>query len=100
VWRQDEIAANAREVQALGRELAERMATVLGHLDRLGAALGSGVSAYNRTIASLESRVLVTGRRFTEMQGLAEMQTPRQVEVAPTSVSTRPAPLEVIDVGA
>jgi DNA recombination protein RmuC len=100
VWRQDEIAANAREVQALGRELAERMATVLGHLDRLGAALGSGVSAYNRTIASLESRVLVTGRRFTEMQGLAEMQTPRQVEVAPTSVSTRPSPLEVIDVGA
>jgi DNA recombination protein RmuC len=100
IWRQDEIAANAREVQALGRELAERMSTMLSHLDRLGAALTAGVGAYNRTIASLESRVLVTGRRFTELQGLTELGAPRQVDVAPTSVATAPPALGVIDVSA
>ena len=100
VWRQDEISANAREVQALGRELADRMTTMLTHLDKVGSALASGVGAYNRTIASLESRVLVTGRRFTEMQGLPEVEAPRQVDVAPRTVAPVTAALEVVDRGA
>lgn len=88
IWRQDAVASNAREVQALGRELADRLATMLGHLDKLGSALASGVGAYNRTIASLESRVLVTGRRFTELQALDEaLETPRQVDLTPRSVA-------------
>jgi DNA recombination protein RmuC len=88
VWRQEALAVNAREVQTLGRELVDRMTTMLGHLDKLGAALSSGVGAYNRTIASLESRVLVTGRRFTELQGLdATLDTPRQVDATPRSVA-------------
>jgi DNA recombination protein RmuC len=88
IWRQDAIAANAREVQVLGRELADRLATMLGHLDKLGSALASGVGAYNRTIASLESRVLVTGRRFTELQALDEpLESPRQVDITPRSVA-------------
>jgi DNA recombination protein RmuC len=88
IWRQDAVASNAREVQALGRELADRLATMLGHLDKLGSALASGVGAYNRTIASLESRVLVTGRRFTELQALDEaLGTPRQVDLTPRSVA-------------
>ncbi len=91
VWRQDALAANAREVQALGRELADRLGTMLGHLDKLGAALGSGVAAYNKTIASLESRVLVTGRRFTELQGLPDtLEAPRQVESTPRSAPATP----------
>lgn len=97
VWRQEAVAANARQIQALGRELADRLGTMLGHLDRLGTALGSGVSAYNRTIASLEARVLVTGRRFVELQELDEpLDTPRQVEVLPRSATaTGPVPLQV-----
>ena len=88
IWRQDAIAANAREVQVLGRELADRLATMLGHLDKLGSALGSGVAAYNRTIASMESRVLVTGRRFTELQGLEDaLESPRQIDVTPRIIS-------------
>jgi DNA recombination protein RmuC len=92
IWRQDALAANAKEVQALGREMADRLATMLGHLDKLGSALGSGVTAYNRAIASLESRVLVTGRRFTELQGLPiPLDAPRQVDQQPRSVATRAA---------
>ncbi len=90
IWRQDALAANAKEVQALGRELAERLATMLGHLDKVGSALGSGVTSYNRAIASLESRVLVTGRRFTEMQGLPiPLDAPRQVDQQPRSLAAR-----------
>ena len=94
IWRQDAVAANAREVQALGRELADRLATMLGHLDKLGNALASGVGAYNRTIASLESRVLVTGRRFAELQGLPEIDPPRQVDVTPRAVVAIPGPAQ------
>jgi DNA recombination protein RmuC len=86
LWRQDTLAENAREIQALGRELADRLAVLLGHLAKLGSSLSASVAAYNRTIASLESRVLVTGRRFTELQGLADPEAPPQVEASPTVV--------------
>ncbi len=86
IWRQDEMAANARQVQALGRELADRMRTMLNHLDRVGSTLTSGVKAYNATIASMETRVLVTGRKFTELQGLPELPAPKQIELTPRNV--------------
>jgi DNA recombination protein RmuC len=96
IWRQDALAANAREVQSLGRELAERLATMLGHLDKLGSSLGAGVTAYNRAIASLESRVLVTGRRFTELQGLpVPLESPRQVDQQPRSLASSQPHLDV-----
>jgi DNA recombination protein RmuC len=87
IWRQDVLAENARELQALGRELVERLAVMVGHLDRLGASLGSSVAAYNRAIASMETRVLVTGRRFAGLQGLAEPESPRQLEVTPRAIA-------------
>jgi DNA recombination protein RmuC len=87
IWRQDALAANAQEVQLLGRELADRLTTMLGHLDKVGSSLGSSVTAYNKAIASLESRVLVTGRRFTELQGIpAPLESPRQVDQQPRAV--------------
>ncbi len=88
IWRQDALAANAQEVQLLGRELADRLTTMLGHLDKVGSSLGSSVTAYNKAIASLESRVLVTGRRFTELQGIAApLESPRQVDQQPRAVA-------------
>jgi len=75
-WTQEALAANAREVHALGRELYERLGTVSGHLDKLGRSLTSSVRAYNQAIGSLETRVLVSARRLHELRVSDEELTP------------------------
>ena len=83
-WRQEELARNALEVHALAREMYARLATLGDHVGKLGTALGGAVTAYNKAVGSLESRVLVSARKLAEM-GVSreEMPTPPQVEVAP-----------------
>jgi DNA recombination protein RmuC len=83
-WRQEELARNALEVHGLARELYARLATLGDHVGKLGTALGGAVTAYNKAVGSLESRVLVSARKLAEM-GVSreEMPAPPQVEVAP-----------------
>jgi DNA recombination protein RmuC len=86
-WRQEALARNAARVHELGRELHARLATMGGHVARLGKQLGGAVEAYNRTVTSLESRVLVTARRFGELGVVTEqLDTPEQVERSPRTV--------------
>ncbi|MEO6822031.1 MAG: DNA recombination protein RmuC [Candidatus Nanopelagicales bacterium] len=66
-WRQDAAARNAAEVHALGRELHTRLATMGGHLSRLGSSLDAAVEQFNKTIGSMESRVLVSARRLADL---------------------------------
>jgi DNA recombination protein RmuC len=66
-WRQESLARDAAEIHTLGRELHSRLGTLGGHLGKLGRSLDAGVKAYNDTVGSLESRVLVTARRFSEL---------------------------------
>lgn len=80
-WRQETMAEHADRVLALGRELHTRLATMGRHLDRLGSALGSAVTRYNQTVGSLERKVLVTARQFTELDVTsAALPGPRPVE--------------------
>ncbi len=82
-WRQEALAANAQQVYELGRELHGRLATMGSHLAKLGTGIEGAVKAYNNTISSLESRVLVTARRLTELKVTdAELATPPQIEIA------------------
>lgn len=85
-WRQDALAANAAEVHQLGRELYQRLATMGGHIDKLGRAIGGAVGAYNQTVSSLESRVLVTARRMTELK----VVDPADTLAAPTQLLETP----------
>jgi DNA recombination protein RmuC len=66
-WTQQTVAEKTREIHDLGRELYDRLVSMSGHLDRLGRGLNGAVSAYNRTVGSLENRVLVSARRFADL---------------------------------
>jgi DNA recombination protein RmuC len=66
-WQQAALSDNARAVFDLGRELYERLSGLGKHMDRLGRALTSAVSTYNQTVGSLETRVLVSARRLSDL---------------------------------
>jgi DNA recombination protein RmuC len=65
-WQQEKVAENAREISELGRELHTRIGSVAEHVQRLGKRLGGAVDAYNAAVGSLETRVLVSARRFAD----------------------------------
>jgi len=86
-WTQQALADKARDIHELGRELHERLGTMSGHLDKLGRSLTAAVGSYNRAIGSLETRVLVSARKFTELE-VSEEEL-----IAPVTVSDAPRPL-------
>ena len=80
-WRQSRLAESAAQVSALGRELHSRLSTLGTHFDKLGSSLGTAVRSYNAAVGALESRVLVTARRFEALQVATDGLTqPRAVE--------------------
>jgi DNA recombination protein RmuC len=88
-WQQDALAENARVVQRLGSELYDRLRVLGGHLARLQRALTSSVEAFNDTVGSLESRVLVTARRFPEL-GVVGIDAPELPETKRVVSTPRP----------
>jgi DNA recombination protein RmuC len=66
-WQQQSVAENAEAIQQLGRELYDRLATMVSHLDRLGANIKQSADSYDRFIGSLEQNVLPAARRFKEL---------------------------------
>ena len=83
-WRQEALARNAVAVHGLARELYGRLSTLGDHVGKLGTALHGAVTAYNKAVGSLESRVLVSARKLAEM-GVSDrdLMPPPQVEIAP-----------------
>ena len=88
----------------MGRELYERLATLGGHMTRLGKGLKSATTAYNSAVGSLESRVLSSARKFQEL-GVADTgqaldtidpleTTPRQLQAPELSADEAPAIVE------
>jgi DNA recombination protein RmuC len=84
-WKQEAVAANARQVHEIGRELYERIGVVGSHLDRLGRSISGLVGTYNKTISSVESRMLVSARRMHELR-VSDDQPPEAVVVKATTV--------------
>jgi DNA recombination protein RmuC len=67
-WREEALAENAQRIADLGRELYARLSTLGGHFDDLRGALDRAVDAYNKAVGSLESRVMVSARKFRELE--------------------------------
>jgi DNA recombination protein RmuC len=67
-WRQEKLAQNAAEISALGKDLYKRLSDMSDHWNKMGRSLERAVEAYNCGIGSLESRVMVSARRFADLK--------------------------------
>jgi DNA recombination protein RmuC len=88
-WRQEAIAVNAKEISDLGAELYKRIADLGGHWIDLGRNLSRTVESFNSAVGSLESRVLVSARRFRELgaaSSAADIDAVEPVEKSPRSL--------------
>ncbi|HEX2252522.1 MAG TPA: DNA recombination protein RmuC [Thermoanaerobaculia bacterium] len=95
-WRQERLAANAQEISELGRQLHERLRVFLDHLARVGTSLDRAVAAYNGAVGSLESRVLVSARRFHELGAASgdELERAEPVDPRPRALALEPPAAE------
>lgn len=86
VWRQEKIAEEAAEIARLGKELHSRLATMGGHVARLGRNLELATGAYNAFVGSLESQVMTQAKRFEALEvagGTKEVEPLPVIEAAP-----------------
>lgn len=91
-WRAEEQSANADKVAALGRELYKRLSVMGNHASSLGRTLDQAVGHYNKFVGSLESQVMVSARRFEDLQvdhEGKELPALTQIESQPRTI-TRP----------
>jgi DNA recombination protein RmuC len=87
-WKQAALADSARDIAALGKELYGRLTTMAGHVDKLGRGLLASVRSYNDFVGSLESRVLVTARRFDALQVAdGQLDSPARVDLGPRTLA-------------
>ncbi|HZD95575.1 MAG TPA: DNA recombination protein RmuC [Candidatus Sulfotelmatobacter sp.] len=93
-WNQEKLARNAKEISLLGKELHERLRSLGLHVEGVGKGLDRAVEAYNKAVGSLESRVMVTARKFVE---LGAPVTEEIAELEPIETTTRNLTLEFDD---
>jgi DNA recombination protein RmuC len=85
-WQQEKMAANAAEVQRIGKELHDRLRVFGGHLSDVGKGLERAAKSYNAAVGSFEGRILPSARRFDALGVVpagAEIEAPGAVETAP-----------------
>jgi len=75
-WRQEQIAENAHAIAELGKSLHERLHTMVEHFADMRKNLAKTVDSYNKAAGSLESRVLVTARKFREIDTAVKSDIP------------------------
>jgi DNA recombination protein RmuC len=95
VWRQEKLAEEAAEIVRLGKELHARLATMGGHVVRLGRNLELATTSYNAFVGSLESQVMTQARRF---ETLEVSDGAKQIEPLPV-VDLTPRALTKLDPG-
>jgi DNA recombination protein RmuC len=85
-WNQEKLARNAKQISELGKELHDRLRLLAGHITQVGTGLDRAVESYNKAVGSLESRVLISARKFAELGASVADDIP---ELAPIETTAR-----------
>ena len=75
-WRQEQIAELAAKIGELGRTLFNRLWVLSSHFEELRKNLDRTVQSYNKVAGSFENRVLVSARKFQELDGSLDKPLP------------------------
>jgi len=78
-WKQENLSKHAKEISEIGSELYKRISDLSVHFSKLGRSLDAGVEAYNKMVGSMESRVLVTARKFKQLGVAPEQSQPSPI---------------------
>ena len=87
-WQQQAVAHNAEEIELLGRELYDRLSTMVDHLETVGMNIKRAADGYDSFIGSLERKVLPSARKFKEL-GVATtkaLETPDLLNLSPRRI--------------
>ena len=86
MWRQEAVAAQAKEIAALGKELHARLQTMGSHVVSLGRNLRLATDTYDDFIGSLDSKVLTQAKRFEDLNvadGNKPIISPSRIDFTP-----------------
>jgi DNA recombination protein RmuC len=84
-WNQEKLARNAQQISMLGKELHDRLRSMSVHMDNLRKGLDRAVDAYNKAAGSMESRVMVTARKFPELGSAITEEIPELNQIETTT---------------
>ncbi len=82
-WQEKAIAEHAEQISTLGKGLYDRLVTLLKHFQKLKRSLDATCESYNDVVGCLESRVIVSARRFKELkvvENKADVESPGRSE--------------------
>jgi len=85
-WQQDALTEDAKALFDLGKQLYERIATMAGHVTKLGRSIETSVNDYNKFVSSLESRVLVTARKLDAVDESKLIPAATEIEEQPRRI--------------
>ena len=89
-WQQQDLQENAQKIADGAADLYASLKTYAGHVDGVGKGLKRAVEAYNKSIGSLEGRVLPRARKFEDwgvVSGAKQIESADSVEAYPRSVA-------------
>jgi DNA recombination protein RmuC len=82
-WRQENLSRQVETLHELGQDLYKRLGDMSSHFAKMGRGLAGAVESYNKGVGSLESRVLVTARKFKDVgiaPGLVDIEVVEPIE--------------------
>ncbi len=79
-WQQEDVAANASEIQKAGAAVYEHLAKLAQQFSEVGERLHQQSQSYNRAVGVLESRLLPAARKIKAMGGTQSDDLPDLVD--------------------